>query len=213
MAAVQLLQPASKPGSTANAPVPASRTRAAAAAAIETCATAAVPWAVGRGVTPPAALQVDLDSMSDPAAIILTGCGYRELIAVARQRDAVRRRLRQQAAAQAATEQVQQQGAGVHQRQFLGLDEAGGWSQQRAQLGQDDDDDAWGGGQPLSQHLRSGREQQRRERQLGPVVAGTTEQQQKQHPPNSGGDLAAGGPCSRLLAAAVAVAPQDVEPA
>ncbi|KAL4450627.1 hypothetical protein ABPG77_000983 [Micractinium sp. CCAP 211/92] len=135
---------------------------------------------------------VDLDSMSDPAAIILTGCGYRELITVTRQRDAVRRRLRQQAAAQAATERVQQQGAGVHQRQFLGLDEAGGWSQQRAQLGQDDDDDAWGGGQPLSQHLRSGSEQQRRERQLGPVVAGTTEQQQKQHPPNSGGDLAAG---------------------
>ncbi|KAL4433624.1 hypothetical protein ABPG75_000065 [Micractinium tetrahymenae] len=216
MAAVQLLQPAAKavPAVTAAVAGAAGRTAAAAAAAADAPGQSSAQPAAGTAAGTPAAQQVDIDSVTDPAAIILTGCSYRELIAVTRQRDAVRRRLRQQAVAAAEQQQQQQQQPGERQEQpeplpCLGQGDAAG-QQQEQQLPRwsslslededlmDDSSDAWDAGLPLSQQQQPEWQKQRRERQQArqhrlAVSGGDEQPQQEQHPPNSSGDLTAAG--------------------
>ena len=101
MAAVQLLQPAGvgkKAPSAATAAATRSGGGGAAAAAARLAAEAAAPASSSRSSEP-----------QHPADILLVGYRYRELIAVTRQRDALRRTLRSQQTQEQPAEQQQQQ--------------------------------------------------------------------------------------------------------
>lgn len=212
MAAVQLLQPASKAVGTASVAGAAIRATAAAVGAAEHCSAAAAPWASGQDAAAPGTLQVDADSASHPAAIILTGCSYRELIAVTRQRDALRKRVRQQAAAAAEEHMQQQQQADAQQesgaqQELPGLGTAEVARQQQAQQVEDEDGHARGKGLPMSQHQQPEREQQQSWQHHLATASASKQQQQEQHPPNNSAMKAAvmgvaSGPCSRPLPAA-----------
>lgn len=179
MAAVQLLQPGNKLMTIACAGVAASRSTTVAAAA------APLRAAGLNATTCASSALVDTNSMHDPASIILTGCSYRELIAITRQRDTMRRQLHQQAAEAATAEQQQQQQASDEPRQLPGppgVEAAGMWQVQQLE---DEDNISRDEGLPLRRH-DGDRQHHRKSR-----ANDQQQQQQDQDLPNSRGDSGA----------------------